>query len=83
MSEENTVTMIGVWIVDGHSEPIALFQFQEQAEEWARENYFGQWLTKQVTIPYTPLFTQEEWDASMEEGKKLAAKFKGLPEADD
>ena len=83
MSEENTVTMIGVWIVDGHSEPIALFEFQEQAEEWARDNYFGQWLTKQVTIPYTPLFTQEEWDASMEEGKKLAAKFKGLPEAED
>ena len=83
MTEENKVTMIGVWIVDGHSEPIALFEFMEHAEDWARDNYFGNWLTKEVTIPYTPLFTQEEWDASMEEGKKLAAKFKSLPQADD
>ena len=58
MTEENKVTMIGVWIVDGHSEPIALFEFMEHAEDWARDNYFGNWLTKEVTIPYTPLFTQ-------------------------
>lgn len=83
MTEENKVTMIGVWIVDGHSEPIAFFEFMEHAEEWARDNYFGNWLTKEVTIPYTPLFTQEEWDAAMVEGKKLAAKFKALPQADD
>ena len=83
MTEENKVTMIGVWIVDGHSEPIALFEFMEHAEDWARDNYFGNWLTKEVTIPYIPLFTQEEWDASMEEGKKLAAKLSPLPQADD
>lgn len=83
MTEENKVTMIGVWIVDGHSEPIALFEFMEHAEDWARDNYFGNWLTKEVTIPYTPLFTQKEWDAAMVEGKKLAAKFKALPQVDD
>ena len=83
MTEENKVTMIGVWIVDGHSEPIALFEFMEHAEDWARDNYFGNWLTKEVTIPYTPLFTQKEWDAAKVEGKRLADKLNPLPQADD
>ncbi len=82
MSEKNTVKMFGIWLLDS-PEPIALFEFQEQAEDWGRDNYFGQWLMKEVTIPYTPLFTQEEWDTSMKEAEVLMKKFKELPQADD
>jgi len=82
MNEETTVKMFAIWLLDSQ-EPIALFEFQEQAEDWARENYFGQWLMKEVTIPYTPMFTQEEWNAAMVEAEVLIKKFKSLPEADD
>lgn len=88
MSEEEktTITMCGVFIMDGHQEPIALFQFPEQAEEWARDNYFGNWLIRGIEIPRLTIWsgvTDEEIAAIEEEAKKLAAKFKELPEADD
>ena len=85
MNEEEIepVEMYGIWIVGGDSAPYALFRTEEFATDWARDNYFGQWLMKKVTIPYTPLFTQKEWDEAMIEGAKMAAKFRELPQAED
>jgi len=80
------IKMYGVWVVDGHSEPIALFEFAEQAEEWGRDNYFGQWLLREVEIPLLSLvdgFTDEQLKEIEEDAKRLAEKFKPLPEAED
>jgi len=86
MTDEKKIKMYGVWIMDGHSEPIALFEFAEQAEEWGRDNYFGEWLLREVEIPLLSItsgFTDEQLKEIEEEGKRLAAAFNPLPEAED
>ena len=78
--------MYAVYIVDGHSEPIAMFEFVEHAEDWARDNYFGQWLLQEVTIPLIhPMsqLTDEQIEEIEKDAEKLAAKFRSLPEAED
>ncbi len=72
------LAVFAVWIV-GHDEyPVAIFRYQEQAEEWARDNYFGNWLMKEVRIRLPPFATKAEWEAAKIEGAKLAAKFDHL-----
>lgn len=85
-NEEKKVTMYGIWIMDGHSEPIALFEFAVHAEDWARDNYFGQWLMHEVQIPLKhPLddLTTEQLEKIEADAKVLAAKLKTLPIAED
>jgi hypothetical protein len=50
---------------------IAWFQDKDQAAEWARDNYFGQWLLHEYSIPVKPLFTPEEIEAAKKEAQKL------------
>lgn len=90
MTEENNdqkqIKMYGIWLMDGHPEPIALFEFVEHAEEWARDNYFGQWLMHEVEIPVKhPMddLTDEQLEKIKANAKELAKKFNPLPVADD
>lgn len=90
MTEENNeqkqIKMYGIWLMDGHPEPIALFEFVEHAEEWARDNYFGQWLMHEVQIPIKhPLddITDEELERIEENAKMILAKLRPLPQVDD
>jgi len=83
-NEEKKITMYGIWIVDGHPEPIAYFEFAEHAEDWARENYFGNWLMHEVKLPIKhPLddLTTEQLEKIEADAQMLLAKLKPLPEA--
>lgn len=80
---DNNIEMYAIWIVGGDSAPYALFRTEEMAIDWARDNYFGQWLMKKVEIPYIPICTEVELEKARREAEKLAAFFKELPEADD
>jgi len=80
--EPEMLDAIGVWIVGHDAYPVAIFRYEEHAEEWGRDNYFGQWLTREIEIPAIPFATEEEWAEARKEGAKLALKFKQLPEAE-
>jgi len=85
-NEEKKITMYGIWIVDGHPEPIAYFEFVEHAEDWARDNYFGNWLMHEVKLPIKhPLddLTTEELEKIEENAKMLLAKLKPLPTVEE
>ena len=63
-------------LVFGTPQPLALFVDPEQAEEWARENYFGQWLLVEKEIPDIDAFTPEEWKGAEQKGKEMMEKFR-------
>jgi len=65
----------GVWIVGHDAYPVAIFRYQEQAEEWGRCNYHGQWLTKPVDMPMPPLFSEDEWATAEKESAELIEKM--------
>jgi len=64
---------IAIRTVDGRL--VAWFADAEDAEEWARENHFGQWLAHKCAIPNRPPFTPEELEAARVEGEKLWQKL--------
>jgi len=81
-----TLDAIGVWIVGHDAYPVAIFRYVEHAEEWARDNYFGQWLTKEMKIPADTLFshlTEEQLEEARKEAAEMVKMFKILPEADE
>lgn len=54
---------------------VAWFADAEQAEQWATENYFGQWLLNEYSIPVKPLFTPEQIAEAQRKGKEMADWF--------
>lgn len=77
-----TLDAFGIWIVGHDAYPVAIFRYEEEAVEWARENFFGAWLMKRVQMPAIPFCTEEELAEARIEAEKLSALFKQLPEAD-
>lgn len=69
----------GIWIVGHDAYPVALFRYEDEAVEWARENYFCQWLLKGVPFPLCPFATDEQ----IAEAEEMVKLFKPLPEAED
>lgn len=80
--DSDTLNVLAVYVVGHDAFPIAVFRYPEHAEEWARDNYFGQWLTKVIKIPRTPLMTDEEAKKAREAAAEMLASFKKLPEAE-
>jgi len=54
---------------------VAWFLEPAAAEEWARENHFGQWLAHPCKMPNRPPFTPEQIAQAEREGALLAAHF--------
>ena len=50
--------------------------FDEAAEEWCRENYFGRWVTWEAKPPELIQLTPEEYAEIEREGAELAGRFK-------
>ncbi len=81
MTEELKMTKgYGVWIMGHDAFPVAMFRYQESAEDWARDNFFGQWMMKEVKFPLMPFCTEEEYAHAKEEAKEMIKFFKTLPE---
>jgi len=58
----------------------------EEKKEWARDNYFGQWLLHEVEIPIKhPLddLTTEQLAKIEADTKELMKKFHPLPQVED
>jgi hypothetical protein len=51
---------------------VAWFAHAELAEDWARENFFGQWLAHACSMPDRPPVTQKQLDEACEAGTELA-----------
>lgn len=60
----------------------AWFISPEDAHEWARENYFGQWLIAPYSIPAKPIFTEEQIQEAYKKAEEMIALFKEKPEAE-
>jgi hypothetical protein len=50
---------------------VAWFAHAELAEDWARENFFGQWLAHACSMPNRPPVTLEQMEATCREGDEL------------
>ena len=72
----------GIWIVGHDAYPVAVFRYEEDAEHWARDNYFGQWLMKHVPFPLVPSCTEAERLKAHEWATEMAAVFKSKPIAE-
>lgn len=57
---------------------VAWFADPEMAEEWARENFFGQWLAHPCSMPNRPPFTRAQIEAAEREAEELSKKL-GIP----
>ncbi len=80
--------VFGVWVA-GHcpaipvGPPIAIFVYENQAYEWARNNCNNQYLLKQIEIPFIQFCTSEERKLAEIEGAEMASFFKPLDSAAD
>jgi hypothetical protein len=54
---------------------VGMFSDSEQAQEWATENYFGQWLMTGRIVLVPPPFTKEQIEQAEKNAKELAAVF--------
>lgn len=81
--DSDTLNVLAVYVVGHDAFPVAVFRYPEQAEEWARENYFGQWLTRIIKINRTPLFTEEELEKASKEAEKMRGFFNDLEVAEE
>ena len=54
---------------------VAWFAYPDQAQEWARDNYFGRWLMTAYSIPAKPLFTDEQIKKAELKAKELTDFF--------
>lgn len=65
-------------------ELVAWFADAAMAEDWARENFFGQWLAHPCSIPNRPPFTREQIELAEREAAELG-KMLGIarPLAED
>jgi len=72
----------GIWVVGHDAYPVAIFRYEEGAVEWARENFFGAWLMKQVQMPAMPFCTEEELAEAKIKAEKMAVLFKQSSEMD-
>jgi hypothetical protein len=52
---------------------VAWFADPDQAVDWARENYFGQWLMNPCSIPNRPPFTPEQIEAAKKRAEEMLA----------
>lgn len=53
--------------------------FDEAAEDWCRDNHFGQWLTWRAKPPEIVPLTTEELERVEQRAKELSALFKEAP----
>lgn len=74
MEELGTAVIIGGKIIAWFSD------FTEEAREWCTQNHFGEWLTWRAKPPEIVPLTEAEYEAAIQEGKELAARFKNMPE---
>ena len=66
---------IAVFLFGEHDSPIAFFKDEEQAIDWARDLYFGQWLLREIEIDIPPMFTAEEEIAADKKADELIRMF--------
>ena len=59
--------------IEGHI--AAWFARPDEAQEWARDNYFGQWLMTSYSIPAKPLFTEDQIKKAEVKAKELSEFF--------
>lgn len=57
--------------------PRAWFLDQQEAIDWARENYFGQWLLAPFSIPNKPIFSEDDIRKAKEKAKEFETLFEG------
>jgi hypothetical protein len=57
-------------------------EFDESAEDWCRENHFGEWLAWRAKRPEIVPLTEAEYDEVMRGGEELASLFKEPTNAD-
>jgi len=55
---------------------VAWFAYSDTAEKWARENYFGRWLTWRAAAPVPIPLTDEEMAEAQRRGRELHAKIR-------
>ncbi len=72
----------GIWIMGHDAYPIAMFRYDEQAADWARDNYFGQWLMKPIKFPLLPYCTEKEYAAAQKKAEETIKLFKQLPKSE-
>lgn len=74
--EALTFTVTAVYIMGHDAWPVAIFRYAEQAEQWGRDNFFGQWLTKQVQLELPRLMTKQERGEAMKRAEEILKKLK-------
>ena len=55
---------------------VAWFAYSDHAEQWARQNYFGRWLTWRAAAPVPIPLTAEEMAEAKRRGRELHAKIR-------
>lgn len=50
---------------------VAWFADSELAQEWARDNFFGQWLSHPCSMPNRPPFSEEHLERARQEAAVL------------
>lgn len=55
---------------------VAWFADPEMAEEWARENSFGQWLAHPCSMPNRPPFTPAQIEVARRDAEELIKRIR-------
>lgn len=83
MEEDEYSTEYGTAVIVGGQVVAWFAEFNEEATDWCRDNYFGQWLTWRAKFPETIPLTEEEELEVQKRVAEFTAFFKPSEELDE